>query len=301
MFELDGRVLRSLKSIVCHPGALARAFADNKRASFVNPFRLFMFTTILWFFLFSITFPTPDDQRPNGGGSREESRATLELQTEFNEFSALDEVTITEGMKRLRTLLEGDRLWKFDALVNADHKPRGMFLIHSVANFLYSQPTMPVWLQRVVANVVVDLIESPQFLINEALDNLPLIMFVLLPWYALLLFTFYARKGYRFIHHLVFAIHVHSFSFIVLSIVILTPDSRGPDSNSIWYQIAEFIDACLAIGLFIHTYFAFKNFYGQGYGKTAFKYLSLGVLYSFGLIPSFVLLLALLLSEYLYF
>ena len=309
MFELDGRVIRSIKSIVLHPGQLSLAFAENRRADFVNPFRLFMFTTIIWFFLFGIKWPTPDDPLP-----RETSRVVLDEREgttvhgpgpirlsldRDDEDIEQSEADLAAGMEILRGHLEGDRARKFDDLLAIDGSTRRLGPIRGVAWLLSAEHGMPQWMQRILANVVVDAVHSPQLLLNEFLDNLPLMMVVLLPWYAILLMVFFGRHGMRFIHHLVFAIHVHSFSFIVLTIVLLTPGSDRPGSELPWYQDWDVFNRLVIVLLMIHTYFAFRRFYRQNHLRTLIKYFSLGFFYLWGLLPAFSFVLVLLLTDYL--
>ena len=309
MFELDGRVIRSMKNIVRYPGQLSVAFEENRRADFVNPFRLFMFTTILWFFIFGITLPTPDD-RPLRESSRvveDESEGTaperpnrLRLAVDIDpEELRQSEADIAAGMEILRGHLQGDRARKLDDMLAVDKKTRRLAPIRGIAQLFNAQLGLPEWLRRVLANVVVDVVHSPQLLANEFIDNLPLVMVVLLPWYAILLTIFFGRKGKRFIHHLVFAIHVHSFSFIVLTITLLTPEARFPEDQSFWSQPWEIFDGLLFISLIVHTYFAFRRFYGQGHFRTLIKGFSLAFFYLWGLFPAFSLVLVLVLTDYL--
>lgn len=311
MFELDGRVIRSIKSILLHPGQLSLAFVENRRASFVNPFRLFMFTTILWFFLFGITFPTPGDgptigtspaveqesesKPPRGLGPRP-VRITVNIDPETREQSEAD---FSAGIEILRGHLEGNRTRKLDEVLAANERAQRLGPLRGVAHLLNAQPDIPQWLQRLLANVVVDAVHSPQLLINEFFDNLPLMMVVLLPWYAILLMVFFGREGRRFIHHLVFAIHVHSFSFIVLTIGLLTPGSGPSPDESYWDRAWEIFDQLVFLFLMIHTYLAFRRFYGQGHIRTLIKYFSLGFFYLWGLAPAFSLVIVLLLTDYL--
>lgn len=308
MFELDGRVIRSIKSIVLHPGQLSLAFAENRRADFVNPFRLFMFTTIIWFFLFGISFPTPDERplRENSRLASDESEDTeprlperVRLSVNIDEDDrGQSEAEVAAGLEILRAHLEGDRARKLDDLLALNENTRRLGPIRGIARLLNAELGLPQWMQRILANVIVDAVHSPQLLLNELIDNLPLIMVVLLPWYAILLMVFFGRTGKRFIHHLVFAIHVHSFSFIVLTIMLLTPSSVHPQDQSVWDQAWEIFDRLVFLGLMIHIYFAFRHFYEQGHLRTLLKGFSLGFFYLWGLVPAFSFVVLLLLADY---
>lgn len=298
VFEFDGRLVRSIRTIFRHPGALAVAFAENRRASFVNPFRLFVFTTILWFFIFGATIPTPGERPQRPAEFEREIRQVDLLDTERQK-SLVSEVQ--ENLAHLRSLLDGDRIRKYESLSRGPEGLPRSYPVRLIADALHDNPGLWVWLKRVIANVTVDVVYSPAEMNGKLLDNLPIMMFVLLPWYALLLMLFYRKRGKRFIHHLVFAIHVHSFSFVVLSVMLLIPGSEGqrPEELTVWHQVGDFVHSVLMLAVMIHTYFAFKRFYEDGYLKTLVKYFGLGFMYLWGLIPAFTLVLALLLYEYL--
>jgi len=60
-FELDSRLVQTLKLLMFKPGALALEFSRNRRASYVSPIRLYLFVSILFFFLLALTTEIGDD------------------------------------------------------------------------------------------------------------------------------------------------------------------------------------------------------------------------------------------------
>ena len=55
MFELDSRLFRTLKSLLFRPGHLSREFSRNRRAAYMSPVRLYLFTSFLFFLVLSIS------------------------------------------------------------------------------------------------------------------------------------------------------------------------------------------------------------------------------------------------------
>ncbi len=54
-FSLDGRIARTIPSLMLRPGHVTRAYLEGQRARFVPPFRLFLLASLLFFFaLFSM-------------------------------------------------------------------------------------------------------------------------------------------------------------------------------------------------------------------------------------------------------
>lgn len=85
----------------------------------------------------------------------------------------------------------------------------------------------------------------------------PKAMFVLLPFFALLLKGLYRRSGRVYAEHFIFALHYHAFAFIGMLANMLAP----------WPSLK----ALLALGVAAQLYFALKTAYAQSWGKTLLK------------------------------
>jgi uncharacterized protein DUF3667 len=111
---------------------------------------------------------------------------------------------------------------------------------------------------------------------NELIRQIPKIMFLVLPLFALLLKLFYVRQKIFYINHLIFSLHVHSLLFMYLIIAIVWPNGWiiGGSILAIW----------------VHTFIAFKNVYRQKTMITFFKLNSILLLYFFINIFAFILL-----------
>jgi len=53
LFEVDSRAVRTLRAMVTQPGKLALEFANNRRANYMTPIRLYLASSIVCFFLLS--------------------------------------------------------------------------------------------------------------------------------------------------------------------------------------------------------------------------------------------------------
>ena len=67
VFHFEGKIWRTLPLLVWHPGRLTREYIDGRRASYVSPIALFLFTVFLTFAVFNLT---------SGSGARIESDAS---------------------------------------------------------------------------------------------------------------------------------------------------------------------------------------------------------------------------------
>jgi hypothetical protein len=114
--------------------------------------------------------------------------------------------------------------------------------------------------------------------INKTFDYasayLKYISFLLLPVYAFGFSILYYRHKKYYIDHLVYALHLQSFAYIIVSIVITVPLFIAPATRE-W-----FMDVVL-LSLAIYTFFSLRRVYQQSWGKTLLKtFLAMGYIFS---------------------
>ena len=63
-FEIDSRLLKTVPKLLTRPGFLSLEFSSNRRASYVSPFRLYLFTSIVFFFVLSLSVDLPEGPGP---------------------------------------------------------------------------------------------------------------------------------------------------------------------------------------------------------------------------------------------
>lgn len=99
-FELDSRLVRTIGLLLFKPGELALEFTRNRRASYVSPFRLYLFVSLLFFFLLSLT--TDID-------------AELNTQVQIDEQDIVE--TPTENIAALQALLAPEQAAKVQEML----------------------------------------------------------------------------------------------------------------------------------------------------------------------------------------
>ena len=233
-FELDGRLVKTLRALFGSPGFLPQEFSENRRAVYVTPARLYFFTSALFFFILSVGAPAinvvpADAELATNGTAEATGEANNDSDTstspsinkepkEEGEVSVNMEVNIddeeAEGNPRvLRTLLSETRLRRLDAiLANTERRDKigGIQGLAKAADQIKADENSPSWLKEIFGKIV-DIIDKPEKLGKTFSENVPLAMFVLLPAYALLLkLLFYRRKSpVYYSEHFVFALYLH--------------------------------------------------------------------------------------------
>lgn len=124
----------------------------------------------------------------------------------------------------------------------------------------------PRWLTPIVRRGL----EDPKGMKRSMLENMPRVVFVLLPIFALILDVFYRR--YRYPAHLYFSIHFHTLVFMVLAVAEV-----AKFTHAFYFAAAVTIAAQLAIPLY--AVIALRGMYGGGYAATMAKAAGIAVIY----------------------
>ena len=100
------------------------------------------------------------------------------------------------------------------------------------------------------------------------LNYVPTLMFLLLPIFALVLKLLYLRRGRYYAEHFVFLLHVHSFVFVLATLMLLVRK-----------YVAGWLELLLVGWILVYIFLALRRVYGQGRLKTFVKYWILGWMY----------------------
>ena len=221
-FELDSRIRRTLPPLFLRPGELPAEFSRNRRARYMSPVRLYLFTSILFFFLLSL-----DDFRPRRLDREAlQERGPAAVRVEIDKARATDTAA-------LKALLPPSQQRKVDEIIARPGMVGPKAAIVGLATYVEEDASSDAaaWKRYVLARAV-DVAADPAAVFSQFVQNLPLAMFVTLPAYALLLMLFFFGSHRFFTEHLVFAVQMHTFAFIVLAVSMLLPEDgpgRGPD------------------------------------------------------------------------
>ncbi len=264
-FELDSRVVRTIGLLLFKPGELALEFTRNKRASYVSPFRLYLFVSLLFFFLLSLTTDIDTE---------------LNTQIQIGEKDSAE--TPTENISALQALLAPEQAAKVQEMLATPEPTIKKQIILSIAEAVDEREQAVDELRLFVINKFIDVVYEPQKMVDGMLANMPIAMFLLLPVFALLLRVIYYNRHRYYVENLVFATHLHTFAFLVYTVLLLIPDQS---SNEFIASIADVASSLLFLLLFIYHFTALKRYYGDGYWRTGAKYILQMGLYFFVLTP----------------
>ena len=328
MFELDSRLVRTLKSLLFRPGHLSSEFSRNRRAAYMSPVRLYLFISFLFFLVLSISAGgwlrnlDLSDADVQMGGSDDAAAADSARAVADSVLTAVDSVLADRGLpaglglgalvdsvladstlradtradsavgqaidpvqlEALKARLLPEHARKVDDIMGRPGNPAAKQVVRGIAGSVdpdESASGVPGWLIRYGRGLLIDLFHDPRAFLQEAIGNLPIAMFFLLPVFAMILAVCYLRRKRFFVEHLVFGMHIHTFVFLVLAAALLVPGEGAGN----WVQLF------LVVVSPLYVLIAMRRFYGEGWGRTLVKGFVVWNLYSFVLFPGLALAL----------
>ena len=279
--HFDGKFFSTVKDLFIKPGFLSKEYMIGRRASYLDPIRMYIFTSAFFFIVF-FSFVNPDKI---GTGKDLKNLNDPELLTQLAE--AKNSRDSLEILKEYNEVVSPYLKSKGDSSQKLQHK-RFFKNYPSVESYDSIQKTLPVdkkdgWLKKKVTLRIISIEqrfdkERGEFireLANNFIHNFPKMLFISLPVFALLLKLLYIRrKRFYYVDHGIFAIHLYIFSFLILLIYFLFNEIQK-DTGWKWLG---WLTVPIVIYPFIYYYKAMRRFYEQRRAKTIVKYLLLFML-----------------------
>ena len=262
-FELDSRLLRTLRLLLFKPGSLSREFSRNRRVSFVSPVRLYIVASVAFFFTLSLAGDF-DEFVVIGPSQPDEALAAGEPPTD-------------ESIEAFRSALPPDQRSRLDDILARPEEDGGRRTILDAASG--GPLNERIWIERFIVLGMIDIVHDPAIVPQRFLSNMPIAMFFVLPFLGLALAAFYFRRKRFYVEHLVFAIHVQTFAFVIFTVALLLPGS-GPGG---WLRVF-----CI---LAPYPYFvvALRHYYENGWTLSLAKSMGVAIIYALALAPAFVI------------
>lgn len=313
LFHFDGKFFATLKHLLFKPGFLSQEHLKGRRASYLHPIRLYVFTSAFFFFIFFAFYNVDEEITINDPKSTTVSawmkryqKATQELTKARAIATKLGQQDIVDSLnKELKIYREDSLLMRKDS-VAAFKKPSIMarnqensFInisgdsgeFSSEAAYDSAQAQLPKekrrnWLVRKLVKKNIhwkqkfkgDNEALAKAAINIFIHRLAQTFFTSLPLFALLLQLLYVRRRqqYLYVDHLVYTIHLYCATFILTLCYMWLGSLVGFLS----LPILGYLGWAYGLLIFWYGYKAMRQFYGQSRRKTLFKYFLLAFLFS---------------------
>jgi hypothetical protein len=307
LFSLDGRFFKTIPALLFRPGVITKSYLDGARARYVQPFRLFLVSAVVFLLAVSsvtgdwtsIDFDTArgspedvaearrnlDEQAEAARASGDEMRADI-LDQVNDELAANELPAPKEETGDTRTLAERraaqiERRENMKCDVRRDILPEEIGTCPAEAEGREDTFQLgpagnedilawPIGLRRLIVHQAEVVIDDPNRYLESVNSWISRVLIGLFPVYALLLAVMHFwKRRFFYYDHLIVSLHFHSFLFIMLTLLILT---------SSFVHIALL---CLIFFLWsnLYVYRVHRRVYGCGRFSSAFRTLAIDFVY----------------------
>ena len=231
-FNYDSKFWITLQTLMSRPGQLTIAYREKKRQRFIPPISLYLFVSISFFLL-------------------------LSLSRQYLPTSAQDSIIQTEQ--------------------GVEQSPE------EIAKDISNSGAMEGFIVKGVAKIQ----KSPEAFMERVMQSFPKMFFFMIPVLALMFnLRFKKRQDMRFGDHAVFALHMHSFIFIISLLTLINPFS----------SLSDILRNLVLLSGLLYFIIAIKRVYTLSWLESAFIGVFLTFIYLLLLILVLVSVLILLLS-----
>lgn len=276
-FHYDNKFWTTIKTMFTKPGLITKEFTAGKRVKYLNPIQLYIFVTTVFFLsVYSI------NGLRNDADKKEENE--IQKPTFKNLSDSLKNISEAEIELGLHSTEGGMKI----GLGDWTPKEKNLAEYDSVQNSL-PDSLKDGYLKNKMIRKSFTAAENENFgteYKNALRKNVPKSFFILLPFFALLLYLFYFRHKILYIDHIIFSIHFHSFSFLLILVLILIATIFNNDVLDLSLNLITFF------GLTFYLFLSLKKVYRSPWWKTILKLIFIMTIY----LISFLIVLLLLLG-----
>ena len=282
----DSKFFATIGWLIARPWHLTNQFLAGRRVPYVHPLRLYLLVSILFFFVINywaksihadpsklsaddradIAAELNDPDIPPAvkarirGALEAKGRTQPEAQTSPSPQTAVTPQPSVIGSPA-PSVTSPSPSGDFRPLVQFDKPPSDKF---------------EKWLEQRAKEKMGEHGSKMARFITTLFSNLPYMMLCCIPLFALVLKVLYVRKRVFYIDHLVYALHIHSFAYLAIMLIVLITLGLN---RSIPGAFAGWIIAALWITFAAQIFLSIRRVYRQGWFFTVFKFFAGGFAY----------------------
>ncbi len=267
---------RRLGLLLLSPGWLTNQFVAGRRTRYLHPLRVYLLVSIVFFLCARFV---PFQVKPP-----DVAKMTAEQRAEVEE--AMQNPSIPQAVREqvLRNLAEQRK--KEAAQAGLSPTPRAVSTPSPTPDKgenldrQLDEASAPSWLKTKLREKIGPHGGNVELLGKTLRDNISTMMLFCIPLFAFVLKILYLRQGRYYIEHLVYALHIHSFFYIAVLLIVFSGIATKrwvPALNTPLLWI-------LVLAMVAQVFCSIRQVYGQGWFMTTFKFFFGGFIYLFVLV-----------------
>ncbi len=284
----DSKFFATLGLLIAKPWRLTNDFLAGKRVRYVHPARLYLLASILFFFAVTYWVKSahlnPQNLTPQARAEIEtdlekknltpEQRANVEKALKILPPETADK--IEQAIKRKETPAETPKMEDVP-----DKKPEAKKPDRPSLEFDNTDPASPPnrfekWIEGRAKEKLGERGTNLQLFLITMISNLPYMVLCCIPLFAFVLKILYLRKRVFYIDHLVYALHIHTFAYLAIMLIVLATLGLN---RAVPGVLAGWIVGLLWTIFAVQMFLSIRCVYQQGWFVTVFKFFVGGFIY----------------------
>src|SRR5436190_1694395 len=297
----DSKFFTTIALLIFKPWRLTNEFLAGKRVRYVNPLRLYLLASILFFF--AVNYATKG-LKFEPGKLEPKDRAELEAELKDKDLPPAAREKLAALLRESSPSPASEPSTNTPSPVpsgspnaspsspapeNDTHKKQyGKIGERPFAVFDADAKTSTPferWIEARAKEKMGEHGTKMGLFIATLLSNLPYMMLCCIPLFALVLKVLYIRRGIFYIDHLIYALHIHTFAYTGIMLIVLTTIGLNRVMPG---TIAGWIIALLWIAFVVQIFLSIRRVYRQGWFFSIFKFLFGGFVYLMVLLAALV-------------
>jgi hypothetical protein len=292
----DSKFFATIALLIFKPWQLTNEFLTGKRVRHVNPLRLYLLASILFFF--AVNFGAKGinfDASKLGPKDRAELEADLkntdlppEARQKLQELlqqsspSPAPSPLANAPSPAPATLSPSPEISaappQVEPSVNQQRKKYGKINERPFVAFDEAKSTTPFehWIEARAKEKMGEHGTKMGLFISTLFSNLPYMMLCCVPLFAFVLKVLYVRRHIFYIDHLIYALHIHTFFYTAVMLIVLATIGLNRFVPGL---IAGWMIALLWIAFVTQIFLSIRFVYRQGWFISIFKFLFGGFVY----------------------
>ncbi len=282
----DSKFFTTIALLILKPWRLTNEFLAGKRVRYVNPLRLYLLASILFFF--AVNYGAKD-LRLQPGKLSPKDRAELEADLKKGDLppaareqleALLLESPSPSSSSQTTSPSPATNVPSPSPASETDKQKQeyGKIGERPFAVFDETKSTTPFehWIEARAKDKMGEHGTKMGLFIATLFSNLPYMMLCCIPLFAFVLKILYIRRHIFYIDHLIYALHIHTFAYVGIMLIVLATIGLNRAAPG---PIAGWTIALLWIAFVMQIFLSIRRVYRQGWFVSIFKFLFGGFVY----------------------
>jgi hypothetical protein len=282
----DSKFFTTIALLILKPWRLTNEFLAGKRVRYVNPLRLYLLASILFFF--AVNYGAKD-LRLQPGKLSPKDRAELEADLKKGDLppaareqleALLLESPSPSSSPQSTSPSPTTKVPSPSPAPETDKQRQeyGKIGERPFVVFDQAKSTTPFerWIEARAKEKMGEHGTKMGLFIATLFSNLPYMMLCCIPLFAFVLKILYIRRHIFYIDHLIYALHIHTFAYVGIMLIVLAAIGLNRTAPG---PVAGWIIALLWIAFVVQIFLSIRRVYRQGWFISIFKFFFGGFVY----------------------